>query len=98
MEALGQPSVRTSFPLTTRGKNRIILAGTVSSDWHEFIVHHLDPEMGREVIERLAEQWRQTSETVRIRRAGGGTLFERWGQEWTGKEWRERIVSPWART
>ena len=93
--ALGQPSIRTNFPLTTRGKNRIILAGAVSNDWHEVVVHHIDTEMRAEVIERLAEQWKQTSETLRIRMAGGTTLYERWGREWTGKKWRERVESPW---
>ena len=93
--ALGQPSIRTNFPLTTRGKNRIILAGAVSKDWHEFIVHHIDDEMRDAIIERLAEQWRQTSETLRIRMAGGPTLFERWGRQWTGKAWEAPTESPW---
>lgn len=71
-----QPHIRTSFPITWRGRNRIVFAAAIPKNWHEALVYYMDPDYGAEAAAHLQKAWvDQTSKSFRLRWAGGRELL-----------------------
>ena len=88
--------IRVLFPLRLRGRNRVVLVGMQLQN--QVVIHHLDSEYAQQAVTRLVADYHASQgQTLRVRWAGGATLYESWGPKWdsAAAQWVDAPESPW---